>query len=523
MSRNVMGIIRNRNGLLKSRVSESNEFLRSWHQLFVNYVNEMLAKTSSNSATIEIDQPHPRYPHRPNAQPTTARQAFIIRAINAVRRTDSIRAVGSLRQPIKTMIVYLHGIGGNEYGKIMVEGDDVQDKFPRGLKQMQEDPNGTAKFSAEKLISYLKDEYEVHDLTESAPRNKAQWKMTATSDIAVLRRKLNEALQNSVDDHFIGPHGETQTKAELISYNLRESGHLIMTLVRQMGHFEKVKESDKGIKLYTDLRAKAADAGLIFSYDANGFCLKTIPQPKPAPTTSEMYFVPDFTPGKVKHYIMKFNLYMLTEKDIPLMVESFIMDSVDNIVKQTVSTRTVNMNSIRSNLKMMHDFLKSVTSGLNEVMTRPWWAPDHHPVATNLRLLNQLTGTVKSYDKVKGFGLIMPDDSAKQHVHPTAFANGVFVHATALDGLELAAGQRVSFDIDHNIRRRKAANFAINVRLFDQLTGIVTFYNNTKGYGLIKPDNGGKDVFVHDTALEKAGIHELDEGQRVSFEIMPGT
>jgi CspA family cold shock protein len=48
-------------------------------------------------------------------------------------------------------------------------------------------------------------------------------------------------------------------------------------------------------------------------------------------------------------------------------------------------------------------------------------------------------------------------------------------------------------------------------------TGTVKFYNGQKGYGFIQPDNGGKDVFVHATALERAGIRTLAEGQKVSF------
>ncbi len=49
-------------------------------------------------------------------------------------------------------------------------------------------------------------------------------------------------------------------------------------------------------------------------------------------------------------------------------------------------------------------------------------------------------------------------------------------------------------------------------------TGTVKWYNETKGYGFIQPDNGGKDVFVHATALERAGIRGLREGQKVSFD-----
>ncbi len=48
--------------------------------------------------------------------------------------------------------------------------------------------------------------------------------------------------------------------------------------------------------------------------------------------------------------------------------------------------------------------------------------------------------------------------------------------------------------------------------------GTVKFYNDQKGYGFIKPDAGGKDVFVHATALQRSGMTGLSEGQKVSFE-----
>ena len=48
--------------------------------------------------------------------------------------------------------------------------------------------------------------------------------------------------------------------------------------------------------------------------------------------------------------------------------------------------------------------------------------------------------------------------------------------------------------------------------------GTVKFYNDQKGFGFIAPDDGGKDVFVHATALERAGMSGLREGQKVSFD-----
>ena len=50
-------------------------------------------------------------------------------------------------------------------------------------------------------------------------------------------------------------------------------------------------------------------------------------------------------------------------------------------------------------------------------------------------------------------------------------------------------------------------------------TGKVKWYNSTKGYGFIEPSDGGKDVFVHATAVEAAGLGSLNEGQTISYEI----
>ena len=50
-------------------------------------------------------------------------------------------------------------------------------------------------------------------------------------------------------------------------------------------------------------------------------------------------------------------------------------------------------------------------------------------------------------------------------------------------------------------------------------TGTVKWFNSTKGFGFIQPDNGGADAFVHISAVERAGMRELVEGQKVSFEL----
>jgi cold shock protein len=51
--------------------------------------------------------------------------------------------------------------------------------------------------------------------------------------------------------------------------------------------------------------------------------------------------------------------------------------------------------------------------------------------------------------------------------------------------------------------------------------GTVKFFNTERGYGFIKPDDGGRDVFVHITAVERAGLKSLNEGQRINFDVEP--
>jgi cold shock protein len=77
-------------------------------------------------------------------------------------------------------------------------------------------------------------------------------------------------------------------------------------------------------------------------------------------------------------------------------------------------------------------------------------------------------------------------------------------------------------NIDSSIKTRSRAPWAqvhLNQRKdLSMNKGTVKFYNDQKGFGFIQPDDGGKDVFVHATALERAGMRGLVEGQKVSFD-----
>jgi len=53
------------------------------------------------------------------------------------------------------------------------------------------------------------------------------------------------------------------------------------------------------------------------------------------------------------------------------------------------------------------------------------------------------------------------------------------------------------------------------------MAGVVKFFNAGRGYGFVKPDDGGRDVCVHVTAVEQAGLKSLSEGQRLSFDVEP--
>ncbi|MGI9382810.1 MAG: cold-shock protein [Methyloligellaceae bacterium] len=52
-----------------------------------------------------------------------------------------------------------------------------------------------------------------------------------------------------------------------------------------------------------------------------------------------------------------------------------------------------------------------------------------------------------------------------------------------------------------------------------RINGTVKFFNHAKGYGFITPEDGGKDVFIHASALERSGVRPIDEGDKISFEV----
>ena len=148
-------------------------------------------------------------------------------------------------------------------------------------------------------------------------------------------------------------------------------------------------------------------------------------------------------------------------------------------------------------------------------------------------------GTVKFFNRDKGFGFIAREDGGED----------VFVHISAVEqaGLEgLASGQPLGFTLVDRNGRISAIDLKIDGEPMpldapgaggdrgdrgdrpprarrqltgERTTGEVKFFNASRGFGFIKRDDGGADCFVHISAVERAGFHGLNEGDRVAFDI----
>ncbi len=178
------------------------------------------------------------------------------------------------------------------------------------------------------------------------------------------------------------------------------------------------------------------------------------------------------------------------------------------------------------------------------------------------------TGTVKWFNATKGFGFIQPEDGGPD----------VFVHVSAVERAGLSAlneGDQVAFELEQDRRSGKTSAGGLQVlsaappgaggggprggfggggggggfgaprggagggRSFVRVprgggfggggggtggepgAGTVKWFNSTKGFGFIQPEDGGEDVFVHISAVERAGLNGLQEGERVSYRAEP--
>ena len=152
------------------------------------------------------------------------------------------------------------------------------------------------------------------------------------------------------------------------------------------------------------------------------------------------------------------------------------------------------------------------------------------------------SGVVKFFNTAKGFGFIAPADGGAD----------IFVHVSAVERSGLVGlneGDQVNYEIEADRRSGKPAAVDLEVtgsspvpksprppRSFDRRadgggargpmreaigagSGVVKWFNPTKGFGFIQPSGGGADVFVHISAVERAGLSSLSEGQTISYDL----
>ncbi|HVE22567.1 MAG TPA: cold-shock protein [Acidocella sp.] len=163
--------------------------------------------------------------------------------------------------------------------------------------------------------------------------------------------------------------------------------------------------------------------------------------------------------------------------------------------------------------------------------------------STSMSSSPEAKATVKWYNPDKGFGFVeMADGSGDVFLHANSLQNAGYQAVTPGSILQVRVGQgQKGRQVDQVISvtegeaparsfgggfdrprsgprppRQQATGPAV------EMTGTVKWYNATKGFGFISPQSGGKDVFVHATALEQAGLPPLQEGQAVRMNVVQG-
>ena len=150
------------------------------------------------------------------------------------------------------------------------------------------------------------------------------------------------------------------------------------------------------------------------------------------------------------------------------------------------------------------------------------------------QVVGESTGTVKFFNAQKGFGFIVQDGGGED----------VFVHISQVEraGLKgLAEGQTLRFSLVDRGGKVSASDIQIEGDLIEvtdsgpsredrggpprreltgeKATGTVKFFNGSKGFGFIQRDDGQPDAFVHISAVERAGMRGLEEGDKLEFEL----
>ncbi|WOE75180.1 cold-shock protein [Alterisphingorhabdus coralli] len=143
------------------------------------------------------------------------------------------------------------------------------------------------------------------------------------------------------------------------------------------------------------------------------------------------------------------------------------------------------------------------------------------------QVVGEGSGTVKFFNGNKGFGFIQRDGGG----------DDVFVHISAVEraGLEgLAEGQKLKFTLIDRGGKVSASDLEIDGEVIpvqskpappqreltgERASGTVKFFNSMKGFGFIQRDDGEADAFVHISAVERSGMHGLNEGDRLDFDL----
>ena len=143
------------------------------------------------------------------------------------------------------------------------------------------------------------------------------------------------------------------------------------------------------------------------------------------------------------------------------------------------------------------------------------------------QVIGQGKGVVKFFNAAKGFGFIQREDGGED----------VFVHISAVEraGLEgLAEGQTLEFNLVDRGGKISAADLQVVGDVIpvqqraetpqreltgERATGTVKFFNAMKGFGFITRDDGQPDAFVHISAVERSGLREVNEGDRLEFDL----